>query len=129
MERKFLEECLEKGLSLEAIGRQVGKHHSTVGYWLKKHGIAARGADKYAPRGGLDKDELKRLAERGATVVEMAEAFDRNPSTIRYWLGQYEIEIRSRRGSRRRCAEVRAALCQLPFRGGGRVRYSAGGFR
>lgn len=31
----------------------------------------------------------------------MAEALDRNPSTIRYWLRRYEIEARSRRGPRR----------------------------
>ncbi len=101
MERRFLEECLAKGMSLEAIGEQAGKHPSTVGYWLKKHGVAANGAEKYAPRGALSKDELKTLAEHGATVVEMAEALDRNPSTIRYWLRRYEIETSSQRGPRR----------------------------
>jgi transposase-like protein len=104
MERRFLEKCLAKGMSLEAIGKEVGKHPSTVGYWMKKHGVAARGAEKYAPRGALNKDELKALAEHGATVVEMAETLDRSPSTIRYWLRQYEIEIRTRRGPRRRVA-------------------------
>jgi transposase-like protein len=87
-------------MSLDAIGQRVGKHPSTVGYWLKKHGLTARGAEKYAPRGALRKDELKTLAEHGATVVEMAETLDRNPSTVRYWLRQYEIENGSRRGPR-----------------------------
>jgi transposase-like protein len=97
MERRFLEECLTKGMSLEAIGREAGKHPSTVGYWVRKHGLAACGANKYAPRGAVDKEALARLAERGATVKEMAEALDRNASTIRYWLRRYEIQTMSRR--------------------------------
>lgn len=105
MERGFLEKCLAKGMSLEAIGMEVGKHPSTIGYWLKKHGLAARGAGKYAPRGALSRDELETLAEHGATVTEMAEMLDRNPSTIRYWLRQYEIETLGRRGPRRRCGD------------------------
>ena len=28
-------------MSLEAIGAELGKHPSTVGYWLKKHGLTA----------------------------------------------------------------------------------------
>lgn len=82
MERGFLEDCLANGMSLEAIGKRVGKHPSTVGYWLKKHGMEARGREKYARRGALRKDELKALAEQNATVREMAERLDRNPSTI-----------------------------------------------
>jgi hypothetical protein len=41
MDKRFLEDCLAKGMSLETIGEQVGKHPSTVGYWLKKHGLTA----------------------------------------------------------------------------------------
>jgi transposase-like protein len=103
MDKQFLEECLAREMSLEAIGKGVGKHPSTVSYWLKKHGLAARGAEKFGRRGALGKDELEALAGCGATVAEMAEALDRNSSTIRYWLGRYEIETSSRRGPRRRC--------------------------
>jgi transposase len=38
MDKRFLEECLARGMSLHAIGEQVGKHYSTVGYWLKNTG-------------------------------------------------------------------------------------------
>jgi IS30 family transposase len=31
MDKQFLEDCLAKGMSLEAIGDQLGKHPSTVG--------------------------------------------------------------------------------------------------
>lgn len=102
MKRRFLEDCLAKGMSLEAIGREVGKHHSTVGYWLKKHGLDACGAKKYSHRGALDRDELKKLAGSGATVDEIAKALDRNSSTVRYWLRRYEIETVNPRGRRLR---------------------------
>lgn len=105
MKRRFLEECLAKGMSLEAIGREVGKHPSTVGYWLKKHGLTACGADKYTRRGAVDSAELEELVRRGATLSEMAEALDRNASTIRYWLERYEIERSLPRGRRPRCGD------------------------
>jgi len=102
MERRFLEKCLAKGMSLEAIGEEVGKHPSTVGYWLKKHGLSARGAQKYARRGALDKADLMKLVETGATVAEIASTLDRDSSTIRYWLKRYDLATASRRRRRRR---------------------------
>jgi len=41
MEKGYLEECLANGMSLEAIAREIGNHRSTVGYWVKKHGLKA----------------------------------------------------------------------------------------
>jgi transposase-like protein len=102
MDKRFLEDCLAKGMSLEAIGEQIGKHPSTVGYWLKKHGLSAHGAEKYARRGALREADLVKLVEGGATVEEIAAEFDRNPSTIRYWLGRYGLETINPRGRRRR---------------------------
>jgi IS30 family transposase len=32
MKRRFLEECLAKGMSLESIGELAGRHPSTVSY-------------------------------------------------------------------------------------------------
>jgi len=89
-------------MSLEAIGREVGRHPSTVGYWLKEHGLKACGSEKFARRGALCKPVLEDLIERGATVDEMAVKLDRNPSTIRYWLRKHELEAPDRRGPRRR---------------------------
>ena len=59
MKRRFLEECLAKGMSLEAIGEVADKHASTVGYWVKKHGLVALNADRHAPKGRLDRGELE----------------------------------------------------------------------
>ena len=58
MEREFLEEQLAAGRSLEQVGRLVGKHPSTVGYWLKKHGLVAAHHAEYAPRGGIARERL-----------------------------------------------------------------------
>lgn len=90
-------------MSLEAIGREVDKHPSTIGYWLKKYGITALGADKYAGRGGIKEEVLKELVESGATIVEIAQKLDRSTSTVRYWLKRYELELANSRGPRRRC--------------------------
>jgi transposase len=57
-----LEECLAEGLSLEAIGKKVGKHESTVSYWLKKHGLVAAEAEKHAAKGDLEKSTLEEAA-------------------------------------------------------------------
>lgn len=105
MKRRFLEGCLERGMSLEAIGQEVGKHPSTVGYWLKKHGLSALGAEKYARRGRLSRVDLTALLEDGAAVAEIAERLDRSPSTIRYWLRRYELEPVDLRRRRRHCAD------------------------
>lgn len=92
-------------MSLEAIGNEVGKHPSTVSYWLKKHGLAPAGAEKYARRGPLCPDRLKSLVDSGATLAEMAEQLDRSVSAVRYWLSQYQIRSPNRTGPRRRCGD------------------------
>jgi transposase len=100
MEKQFLEECLAKGMSLEAIGREVGKHPSTVGYWFKKHGLNAAGRNRFSPRGGLERGFLETAVTDGLTLEEMAERVDRDISTVRYWLRRYGLKATG--GSRRR---------------------------
>lgn len=103
MNKRFLEDCLAREMSLEAIGRRVGKHPSTVGYWLKKYELTSVGSEKYGPRASLCSERLKELADSGATLAEMAEQLDRSVSTVRYWLAQYRIKSSARRDPRRRC--------------------------
>jgi transposase-like protein len=55
VEAEILESYLRRGLSLEAIGRLTGRHPSTVGYWVKQHGLAAVNRDRHAPKGGIVK--------------------------------------------------------------------------
>src|ERR1044072_9935575 len=102
MTKGFLQACLAKGMCLEAIAKEVGKPSSTVGHWLKRHGLRANGAAKHTQRGAICSDELKVLVARGATLAEMADHFERSVSTIRYWLSRHEIESPHRRGARHR---------------------------
>lgn len=105
MDKRFLEDCLAKEMSLEVIGGLVDKHPSTVGYWLKKHELTASGAEKFTRRGPVCRERLKALADTGATLTEIAEQLDRSISTVRYWLTRYEIKAVRCRGPRRRCED------------------------
>jgi ribosomal protein S27AE len=90
MEKGLLEECLAEGRSLEAIGKRVGKHESTISYWLKKHGLEASGREVHAPNGKVDPQHLRSLAEGGASIQEMGEGVGR--TTVRYWLRKLKLE-------------------------------------
>jgi hypothetical protein len=91
MDRGSLKAWLEQGLSLSEIGVLVHRDPSTVGYWVKKHGLVANGRAKHAPRGGLDEEVLEILCDDGATLDQMADLLDRSTSTIRHWLDVYGL--------------------------------------
>jgi transposase len=92
MQKELLEQCLAEGMSLEAIGKRVGKHESTVSYWLKKHGLEAVRAEKHSAKGAPRKEEMERLLEAGLSLRKIAERMGRSQSTIRHWMGKYELE-------------------------------------
>lgn len=100
MDRDLLKRFLEEGLSLPQIGVLTNRDPSTVGYWVEKHGLIANGKAKYAPRGGLTREQLEPLVESGATLKEMAQALDRSVSTVRHWLGRHGLKTGNRRGPR-----------------------------
>jgi transposase len=108
MDREQLNAWLDEGLSLEQIGVAIGRHPSTVAYWLKKHRLVANGRDKYAPRGGLRRAELQALVSKGKTLAAIAEALDVSIPTVRYWIKRYELP---RPHSMRR-AQLRRAIEQ-----------------
>jgi transposase len=97
MEKELLEQCLAEGMSLEAIGQQVGKHESTVSYWLKKYGLEAAKAEEHAAKGPPSKEELERLLAAGLPLREIAHQMNRGFSTIRYWIRRYELKPPPRR--------------------------------
>jgi transposase len=101
MERIPLEQMLAHGMSLEAIAREVDRHPSTVAYWLRKHGLTAVNAERFARRGPPARDRLEELAAAGATLSEIAEAVDRSIATVRHWLRAWEIERVRTRSARR----------------------------
>lgn len=105
----LVEVWLSEGLSLEEIGRRVGLRASTVGYWVKKHGLKAVNRERHAPKGGIGKEELEALVDGGATIAEIAEAVGMSKATVRHWLGRYGLSTKNARERRIR-AELRRAL-------------------
>jgi transposase len=108
MDRQQLAAWVAEGLSLERIGRLVGRHPSTVAYWLKQHGLDAANRTKHAARGPIDRVELTALVARGASIAEIAEQTSRSKATVRHWLARYELRTKNGPGRRRR-PETRAA--------------------
>jgi len=92
MDRGWLEECLAAGMSLDAIGERAGKHPSTVGFWLKKHGLRAVASRVHAPKGPIEKDQLLGLIEEGLSLREIAAQLGRSVTVVRYRVVRYEIE-------------------------------------
>ncbi|HWM53852.1 MAG TPA: HNH endonuclease signature motif containing protein [Solirubrobacterales bacterium] len=121
MDKRFLEECLAKSMSLEAIGKATGKHPSTVSYWIKKHDFAAVGNSRHAPKGEIDPIRLQKLAEEGVSIRKMADELGAGYSTIRYWLGRLDLEtdrmIRRKEGEAARKAGLRRAYLKCPKHG------------
>lgn len=102
MDRAELQTLLAEGLSLAEIGRRHDLHESTVGYWVKKHGLKAARREKHAARGGLARDELEALVAQGKTIAQIAEEVDRSKATVRHWLKKYELKTRAGAGRRPR---------------------------
>jgi transposase-like protein len=114
MEKQLLEECLAKRMSLEAIGERVGRHPSTVSYWLKKHGLVANGRLQHAPKGEVDRDRLLALVEQGSSIRDIAKELGAGYSTIRYWLDKLGLE--TDRSARQRESEMAAhAGCKKAY--------------
>lgn len=100
MKRRFLEDCLAKGMSLEAIGELAGKHPSTVRYWMQKHGLQPVGV-QHTPKGGGARAELEPLVQEGLTIEQIARRLGVGDSTARNWLKRHGLKTR---GSQRRLA-------------------------
>jgi transposase-like protein len=125
MEREWLRERLVGGASIEAIARELGRHPSTVSYWARKHGLTSTHAPRHAARGGIDRELLAEVVACDLSVRDMAEVFERSPSTIRHWLRRHRLAS----GPTLRRAAVAAADAagqrelQLPCQHHGVTRY------
>jgi transposase len=105
MNRFELKAWLDDGLSLDQIGALVGRHPSTIVYWLSKHGLVANGHEKHSPKGGLPKEELAALVRQGHTLAVIAERFGVSIRTVRYWIERFDLPSRR---ARRRAAVAKA---------------------
>lgn len=94
MQREALETWLGEGLALEQIGRIVGKHPSTVAYWVQKHGLSAANKARHAARGGIPPETLAALVASNLTIREIASELDRSTATVRHWLRRYGLRTR-----------------------------------
>ena len=92
MDRASLKRFLAAGLSLDQIGKRVGRDASTVGYWVKKYGLSAVHHERHAARGGVARELLEPLVEQRLSVAKIAETLDRSEPTIRYWLDKHGLE-------------------------------------
>jgi transposase len=112
MDEAQLAAWVGEGLSLEQIGRRVGRHPSTVSYWLAKYGLQAPGRERHAPRGAIERDVLERLVASGASVAVIGETLGRGTRSVRHWLARYGLETRAtaRRRARREAPGTTALL-------------------
>jgi hypothetical protein len=78
---QILEVYLRRGLSLEAIGGLTRRDPTTVGYWVKRHGLSAVYRDRHAPKGGIDLETLTALVNEGFSTRQMAERLGLSQST------------------------------------------------
>ena len=101
MDSDWLEAQLAAGRSIESIAREVGKHPSTVAYHVKKHGLRSSHAPKHAARGGVARDALTELVERGMSVRQIGDALGLSFAAVQYWLAKYELKTEPHHYSRR----------------------------
>jgi transposase len=99
------------GLSLEQIGRRFGRDASTVGYWVRKHGLQAANAGRHSPRGGIERGVLEALIEEGLSISGIAERLGVHRSTVCYWLGKHDL--RTAQAQRRKHGQLAKAAGQV----------------
>jgi Helix-turn-helix domain len=116
VEREWLQQRLAAGASIEAIAREVDRDASTVSYWARKHGLTSSHAPRHAARGPIERELLAEIVSCELSVREMADVFERSPTTIRYWLDKHEIksEASIRRGAGVLATKAGAATPHLP---------------
>src|SRR5215210_751905 len=110
MRKEELERYLAEGLTLREIGERTGKHLTTVGYWMKRHGLRAANSKKFAPkRSEITKERLQGLIAQGASLNDLAEVLQLSASTVRHWLQKYELETSGIGWRRERTRRAREA--------------------
>jgi transposase len=94
VDKAWLSAQLAAGTSIEAIARSVGRHPSSVAYWVHKYGLASMHAARHAPRGGIPRDRLTELIDEGLSIRGIAERLGLSYATVRHWLRKHGLETR-----------------------------------
>ena len=108
MKADWLRSRLESGRSIESIAHEAGKHPSTVGYWVNKHGLASVHTGRHAARGEVTREALEAMLAEGLTVRAMAERLERSYTSVRHWLAKHGLAT-PRAARLAETAEARAA--------------------
>jgi transposase-like protein len=89
MDRPWLAAQLESGRSIEAIAAEVGRHPSTVAYWVNKHGLVSGFTAKHAPKRPVTREELQTLVDEGLTLQQLGERLGVGSAAVRHWLRKF----------------------------------------
>jgi transposase len=122
MDREWLARRARRRRSIEAIAREVGRHPSTVAYWVRKHGLRSAHAERHAAVGGIAREELAALVARGLSIRAMAAELGVGYATVRHWLRVHDLRTawnaeQERRKAARAAAQSRVAgVCRPPRR-------------
>src|SRR4051794_35949778 len=117
MDEHWLAERLQAGDSIEQIARAVGRHPSTVSYWVNKHGLTSLHARKHVARGGLQREDLVRLIESGMSIRQIADELDRSTATIRHWLKRHGLKTSAAQRLRRDGSTAAKVIRDCPRHG------------
>jgi transposase-like protein len=91
MDAVWLGAQLEAERSIESIARELGRHPSTVAYWVNKHGLSSAHAARHAARGGLTREQLEPLVDAGRSVRAIADELGVSCTTVRHWLRKHGL--------------------------------------
>jgi DNA-binding transcriptional ArsR family regulator len=83
---------------------------------MAKHGIEAPNREKYAAKGGIERERLKALVEAGMSIAEIAEAVGLSKTAVRHWLGRLDLRTNPKRASDARREARDAGLLRHTFR-------------
>ena len=118
MERDWLEARLAEGRSIESIASEVGKHRVDGRILGARSTACARSTRrKHAARGGVHRDALVALIERGLSMREIASEVGLSFSAIQYWLKKYEFRTQPLHYSRRDAEKTPSIFRECPTHG------------
>lgn len=62
MDKEYLKECLDKGMSTRQISNECGLHHNTISYWITKYKLNDTGKYAKLPKYAFEKIDTKEKA-------------------------------------------------------------------